>query len=60
MRVDRATETEVSAELALEAGGVAHVFGGDVHRVEHLDADFDEIVEQRVDVSIRVVEDFGA
>ena len=55
--INGAAERQPAAELAFEARRVAHVPGRDVHWVEYINPEIKQIVQQRVDVAIRVVED---
>ena len=57
--INGSAKRQPAAELALQPRGVAHIPGGDMDRVEHINPGLNQIIEQRVDVTVRMVEDPG-
>ena len=45
-----AVKAEAAPELALQSSRIVHVPGSDMHRVEQVDADVEQVIEQRVNV----------
>ena len=52
-------ERQAVAELSLQPGRVAHLARRDLHGIEQIDADVDEIADQLVDVAAGVQIDLG-
>jgi hypothetical protein len=59
LRVDRAAERQPIAELLLQPRRVPHHAGRDLHGIEQVHADLDQVADQRIDVAARMEKDLG-